>query len=63
MDEGLSMKKLFMRVLILVPLIYMGFGWYIGLNYAMKSAVFGPYPGYPRSGKDPPFRTFFGGSL
>ena len=41
MDKVFSAKKLFIRVLILLPIIYIGFGWYVGLNYARKAASFG----------------------
>ena len=47
MNETFSLKKLFIRVLIVIPLIYVTVGWCAGLNYARKSAVFGPYPDIP----------------
>lgn len=40
-------KRLFIRILLLLPLIYIGLGWYIGLNYGRKAALFGPYPDIP----------------
>jgi len=47
MDKTFSLKKLFIRILLLLPLIYIGFGWYVGLNYGRKAALFGPYPDIP----------------
>ena len=47
MDKVFSAKKLFIRVLILLPIIYIGFGWYAGLNYARKAVFFGSYPDIP----------------
>ena len=43
MQKGFSIKRLF----LIVPLIYIGLGWYIGLNYGQKSVIFGPYPDIP----------------
>ena len=42
MKEGFSIKRLF----LVLPLIYIGIGWYIGVNYS-KSVTFGPYPDIP----------------
>ena len=47
MKEESNVEKLFVRALILVPLLYIGLGWYIGLNYGCKSVIFGPYPDIP----------------
>ena len=47
MDKPFSLKRLFIRILLFIPLIYIGFGWYIGLNYARKPLIFGPYPDIP----------------
>jgi len=47
MDETFSLKRLFMRMLLLLPLIYIGFGWYVGLNYGRKGAILGPYTDIP----------------
>ena len=47
MKEESNVEKLFVRALILVPLLYIGLGWYIGLNYGCKPLVFGPYPDIP----------------
>lgn len=44
MEKELNLKTLLVRILLLLPLIYIGFGWYIGLNYARKPLIFGPYP-------------------
>jgi hypothetical protein len=32
---------------LLLPLIYIGLGWYVGLNYGRKGAILGPYPDIP----------------
>ena len=47
MKEESNVEKLFVRALILVPLLYIGLGWCIGLNYGCKPLVFGPYPDIP----------------
>ena len=47
MKEESNVEKLFVRVLILLPLLYIGLSWYIGLNYGCKSIIFGPYPDIP----------------
>ncbi|TRZ48797.1 hypothetical protein D4Q80_03375 [bacterium] len=47
MDKTFSLRKLFLRILLLFPLIYIGFGWYVGLNYGRKAVLFGPYPDIP----------------
>lgn len=47
MNRDISIKKLLVRILLLLPLIYIGFGWYIGLNYGRKAVLFGPYPDIP----------------
>jgi len=47
MDKTFSFKTLFIRILLIIPFIYIGFGWYIGLNYGQKPVIFGPYPDIP----------------
>ena len=47
MNEKFSVEKLFIKVLILIPLLYIGLGWYIGINYGCKPIIFGPYPDIP----------------
>jgi len=47
MKKEFSVKKLFIRILLIAPLIYIGFGWYIGLSYGCKPIIFGPYPDVP----------------
>ena len=47
MEKVFSFKRLFIRILLLFPLIYIGFGWYVGLNYGRKAAILGPYPDIP----------------
>ena len=47
MNERFNVEKLFIRVLILIPLLYIILGWYIGLNYGCKPIIFGPYPDVP----------------
>jgi type IV secretory pathway TraG/TraD family ATPase VirD4 len=47
MNKQISLKEKFMRLFLMLPLIYIGFGWYIGLNYARKPVLFGPYPDVP----------------
>ncbi len=47
MDKPFSLKILFLRILLLFPLIYIGFGWYVGLNYGRKGAILGPYTDIP----------------
>ena len=36
-NKYLRVKKFFIRVLLLLPIVYIGFGWYVGLNYARKT--------------------------
>ncbi len=43
MQKGFSIK----RLLLVLPVIYIVFGWYIGLNYAVKPVIFGPYSDIP----------------
>jgi type IV secretory pathway TraG/TraD family ATPase VirD4 len=43
MDKPLSLKQKFIRLLILIPLFYIGFGWYIGINYGRKGVILGPF--------------------
>ena len=52
MDKPFSLKRLFIRILLFIPLIYIGFGWYVGLNYGRKAALFGPYQDIPVVMKD-----------
>ena len=47
MNKDFSIKKFFVRLLIILPLIYIGFGWWIGVNYGQKSVIFGPYADIP----------------
>ena len=47
MDKPLSLKEKFIRLLILIPLFYIGFGWYIGINYGRKGAIWGPFENIP----------------
>lgn len=47
MNKDFSIKKFFVRLLIVLPLIYIGFGWWIGANYGQKSVIFGPYADIP----------------
>jgi hypothetical protein len=47
MDKPVGPKILFLRICFVLPLIYIGLGWYIGLNYSSKSLIFGPYPDIP----------------
>ncbi len=52
MNKLFSLKTLFIRLLLLLPLIYIGFGWYIGINYGRKAVLFGPYKDVPVVMKD-----------
>jgi len=52
MDKDFSIKKFFKRLLLVLPFIYIGFGWYIGLNYGQKPVIFGPYQDIPVIMKD-----------
>ena len=47
MGKQFSLKKLFVRIVLFIPLIYIGFGWYVGLNYGRKGAILGPYTDIP----------------
>ena len=47
MDKPFSLKRLFIIILLLLPLFYIGFGWYIGLNYGRKGAILGPFDNIP----------------
>jgi len=44
MDKRFSIRKLAVRLLLILPLIYIGFGWYVGFNYGRKGVILGPYP-------------------
>ena len=52
MNKDFSIRKFFVRLLIILPLIYIGFGWWIGVNYGQKSVIFGPYANIPVVMKD-----------
>jgi len=47
MYKRFSLKKLFVRIMLLIPLIYICFGWYVGLNYGRKGVILGPYTDIP----------------
>ncbi|MBU1999286.1 MAG: hypothetical protein KKE64_07325 [Candidatus Omnitrophica bacterium] len=47
MGKQFSFKKLFLRIALLIPLIYIGFGWYAGLRFGRKGVILGPYPDIP----------------
>ena len=47
MDKPFSLKGLFIKILVLIPLFYIGFGWYVGLNYGRKGAILGPFDNIP----------------
>ena len=47
MDKPLSFKSRFIRLLVLIPLFYIGFGWYVGLNYGRKGVILGPFDNIP----------------
>ena len=47
MKNDLSVKKLFIIILLIAPIAYICFGWYIGLSYGARSVIFGPYPDVP----------------
>ena len=47
MDKPLSLKEKFTRLLILIPLFYIGFGWYVGFNYGRKPVILGPFDNIP----------------
>ena len=44
MDKRFSIRKLAVRLLLILPFIYIGFGWYVGFNYGRKGVILGPYP-------------------
>lgn len=46
-NKDFNIRNLFLITILLLPLIYIGFGWYIGLNYGRKPVLFGPYPDIP----------------
>ncbi|MBU1808715.1 MAG: hypothetical protein KJ661_04050 [Candidatus Omnitrophica bacterium] len=46
-NKYLCIKKCFTRALLLLPIVYICFGWYVGLKYARKPVIFGPYPDIP----------------
>ena len=47
MDKRFSIRKLAVRLLLIPPLIYIGFGWYVGLNYGRMGVILGPYLNIP----------------
>ena len=47
MDKTVSFRKVFLRILLLIPLIYIAFGWYVGLNYGRKGTILGPFADIP----------------
>ena len=47
MDKKFSIRKLAVRLLLIFSFIYIGFGWYVGLNYGRKGVILGPYPDIP----------------
>jgi len=47
MEKEFSIKEFFVRLLLVLPIIYLGFGWWIGLNYGQKPVIFGPYADIP----------------
>ena len=47
MNKQIGLKEKFMRLLLVLSLIYIGFGWYIGLNYGRKGAILGPFGDIP----------------
>lgn len=49
MEKRTDIKAFFTRLLLLLPFIYIGCGWYVGLNYGRKPLIFGPYPDIPVS--------------
>jgi len=52
MDKPFSLKGLFIKILVLIPLFYIGFGWYVGLNYGRKGTILGPFENIPVVMKD-----------
>lgn len=47
MEKKISLKGKFIRLLLLLPFLYIGLGWYIGINYGRDTVVFGPYKNIP----------------
>ena len=47
MAKGRNLKKASLMLLIMLPVIYIGFGWYLGLSHGCKSVIFGPYSDIP----------------
>ncbi len=47
MNKDFSLKKFFIRLLIVLPFIYIGFGWYVGFNYGRKPVILGPFDNIP----------------
>jgi type IV secretory pathway TraG/TraD family ATPase VirD4 len=42
-----TVRKVFLKIVLLIPLVYIAFGWYIGLNYGRKGIILGPFPDIP----------------
>jgi len=51
-NKPFNIKNLFSVMILLLPLIYISFGWYVGLNYGQKPVIFGPYADIPVVMKD-----------
>jgi hypothetical protein len=47
MNKDSSLKSVSIRLLLMIPIFYIGIGWSIGLNYARKGLILGPYPDIP----------------
>ena len=47
MKNEFNVRKLFIRILLIIPLVYIILGWCIGLSYGSKTIIFGPYPDVP----------------
>ena len=52
MEKEFSIKGFFAKLLLVLPIAYLGFGWWIGLNYGQKPVIFGPYANIPVVMKD-----------
>lgn len=47
MEKNVSFGTLCWRFLIAIPLIYIGFGWWVGVHYGTEFITFGPYQDIP----------------
>ncbi|MDD2731092.1 MAG: TraM recognition domain-containing protein [Candidatus Portnoybacteria bacterium] len=47
MNKPFSLKALFIKILVLIPLFYIGAGWYVGFNYGRKGVILGPFDNIP----------------